>query len=180
MGTSLWAADVIWQEGPDDFYRAGLRDKTVKDWAGALENYDKALALDDSRGDIWAERGLAHRVMGLHSVSVEGFRRSTDLEDTSTYYKGFSYLHIGEMKVSSEYLRMAINNFEVATAEAPTNPDGWVLLGRAQRELWRLIGGQDRSLLWQSLTYIERAAAIAPNYTDAWAELEVTRKLLGR
>ena len=104
------------------------------------------------------------------------FRASLE-RNPSNYYAGFSHLNIGEMKFSGQYLSRALARLKTSTIEAPQNPDGWVLLGRAERELWRL-GGHNDSLLLDSATHIKVAIGLSPYYDDAQHELADTERTL--
>ena len=136
--------------------------------------FDEILERDPSRADITAERAVVLRGMGRSRESIEGFS-DVLAGEPSAYYSGLARFHLGELSDSAEKLREAIVDLAVATQEAWVNdPDPWLLLGMAQRELWGH-DVQNQTLLPQSEANILRATEIDPFYGDAWVELKVTQ-----
>ena len=169
----------VFSSGPsiDALVASAYQHKVAREWDDALVKMDNILDKDPSRTDIMAERAVVLKALERNDDSIAGFW-DTLAGDPSPYYSGLSKFNLGEMTGEAEHFLCSIVDMTVATQGADAdNPDSWLVLGMAYRQLWRLDTG-DKSLLVRSEQNILQANLIDPFYPDVLVELEYTRSLM--
>ena len=71
----------------------------LKRYPEALEDFERAVAIDLDFARSWGGLGIARAKLGHHSEAIEAYTRALDLEPDSAethLYLGSSYLAIGE------------------------------------------------------------------------------------
>ncbi|HEY3814300.1 MAG TPA: aspartyl protease family protein [Caulobacteraceae bacterium] len=99
----------------DDFHREGEALMSRRDYAGALQAFDKAVALEPKAPKRYVDRALAHYAMGKHDLA------RADLDQALAIDPKFAsaLLHRGNLDLAAKDLPRAAADFDAALKAAP-------------------------------------------------------------
>jgi len=78
----------------------------------ALECMDRAIAIDSSRDDLWANKGKILYTIGRYQEAAECFDRAIQIKPCGSYWsqKGEALIAIGSHKLASDAFSKAQTN----------------------------------------------------------------------
>ena len=115
----------------EDYFARGADKHDQNNYRGAIEDYNRAIAIEQDDGDTYYERGHAHLELGEHKKAIEDFSQAIaiDRDDAEVYYhRGHAHLEL------EEYLK-AIKDFSKAIAIDRNDADAYYDRGKAHFEL---------------------------------------------
>lgn len=128
------------------------------DFAGAAEAYRKAVEIDPSIPELWANLGLMDRETGKHDEAIKSFKRAIQLKPSlfvPQLFLGIEYLAAEEPKSAIPFLKNA-------TKLNPKDLQAVLSLGRAYSMLGR--GNEAAELYWMATT-------LSPKDGNTWLAL---------
>ena len=128
------------------------------DFASAAEAYRKAVEIDPSIPELWANLGLMYHQTGKHAEAIRSFKRAIQLKPSlfvPQLFLGIEYLAAQDPHTALPYL-------ETAAKLNPKDLQAAMSLGRAYSMLDR--GSKAAEAYW-------RATELAPNDGNAWLAL---------
>jgi tetratricopeptide (TPR) repeat protein len=156
---------IVCAQAPDQNMQTLLAearaDQARGDFAAAAESYRKAVQLDPSIPELWANLGLMYREAGNHVEAIESFKRAERLNGA---------LFVPQLFLGIEYLQSknpseALPHLEKAVRLNPNDLQAALSLGTA----YEMANRADRA----ASSYL-RATEIDPNSGNAWLGLGTT------
>lgn len=144
-----------------EFVEDGLRRDERKDWAGALEAFNQALAISPRYGDAYIAMGDTYMNMGRYEEGFRAYRQAISVEPSNPaahYSLGAAYNDMGQHGDSFKHFVQAIR-LDPNFAEAHYG------IGYAYLRLENFR---------EALNYLRRAAQLQPDYSDAHLALGQT------
>jgi tetratricopeptide (TPR) repeat protein len=115
-----------------DYLATGLQKERKDDYRGALQEYDRAIALDPRYADAYIGRGFAKYKLGERSNAVIDFSTAISLNPKSAQ----GYNNRGNIYLEFKDWEYAIADFSQAIAIDPNYADAYISRGVA-RESWQ-------------------------------------------
>lgn len=103
--------------GPD--FKAGNTKFQNKDYSGALDDYNKVLAIDSDYATVWYNRGVCKSILGNPFEAIQDFNRCIAID--STHY--IAYYNRANAKYDLHDYLGAIDDFTHAIALRPADAD---------------------------------------------------------
>jgi hypothetical protein len=126
----------------------------MKSFAGALADYDRAVAIQPDFAEAHGNRGNALREMGRHSEALDACNRAIALKPDYNE----AYNNRGNALIELNRPADALADYDRALEAAPDNVYAWVNRGNALRYL-------DRAE--EAIESFDRAIALAPDLAEA-------------
>jgi len=125
-----------------------------RNFTGAIEAFDRAIAIDENLPYAWNDRGICYRELGDYTNALKSHLRAVELASENTEFLfnlGETLEVIGVLYMSNKYLESAIQTFKMVTDLLPNNANTWNHLGICHKEM-----GKDE----ESKFYFNRARDI--------------------
>ena len=110
--------------------RAMIRANYNKDFKGAKEDLDGAIAQDPEYALAYLNRALVHRGMGLIPEAEADYIKTIELEPWNTVL----YRYRGSFYEAENRLTRALGDFNVAVIQEPDRAENWFLRARVKRK----------------------------------------------
>jgi len=148
------------------------------DFAGAIENYNKAIELRPNWGEAYLQRGMARRMYGQLDGSIADYDKASELDPQTTKNNrsvAQAYTNHGQILAMNSQLENAITDFNKAITlyAADVKP----YYERAQA---RLLLEDFNNALTDYDTYLNQEKYDPFNRARAYLERGLTKHLLGR
>jgi CheY-like chemotaxis protein len=111
-----------------------------KNYAGAIEAFDRAIAIDENLPHAWNDRGICYRELGDHTAALKSCLRAVELASENVeclFTLGETLETIGLLHRNSKYLDSAIQVFKMVVNLMPNNMAAWNHLGVCYKEMGR-------------------------------------------
>ena len=147
--TDLRSGIAVWDAKPEPASSGGLMDKILgkagscykegailigrdKNYAGAIEAFDRALKFNENLPHVWNDRGICYREIGDHTAALKSCLRAVELAPENVeclYTLGETLETIGVLHMNNKYLDSAIQVFKMVVNQMPNNMAAWNHLG---------------------------------------------------
>lgn len=171
----------------------------MKDYAGAVSNFDTAITLDPMNADLYVRRAKMNERLGNVDAALRDLRFALDLKPDAKR----TWMYLGDVYVASENRKAALECYEKAVALDSQYDDALArmasvldALGRREDALEKIDAAisvaklnpkrfwmQKANLLaaWQrtdeAITCCEKARTLDPKFADAWRKEAELRKM---
>ncbi len=135
-------------------------------WKGAVEAYNKALALNPKNPQAWFNLGNAHRDLKNYPRAVEAYEQVLSLDPKNT----LAWFNLGVARYALKDFAHAAEAYEQALVLDPKYTQAWFNLGSSRYNLNNLKGAAEA---------IERALSLDPKQTNAWLVLGCAKQARG-
>jgi len=199
--TAIPSADAAGVISPEDYCRRGNALFLSRDYAEAVDAYDRALALKPDYYQAWSNRGSALFNLDQYEASIASYDRALDLKDDypeAWNNRGSSLIKLGDHNAAafsfekatalkSDYLdawnnrgfalmqlgrhKEALAAYTQAVKLDPSSAQAWHDRGRATLELKRYD---------PALQCFDKAIGLAANHFGAWRDRAFALEKLGR
>jgi len=120
-------------------YRKGLIEFTKNlNYRAAIEDFDRALAIDPKLACAWSDRGLCFRALNEHSEALKSLLRAVELAPENPemlFNLGETLETIGVLYMSNKYLDSAVKTFQMVVNQMPNNANAWNHIGVCMKEM---------------------------------------------